>query len=70
MAKRLAILDSVSFAMIPQPPYASTTRGTHIQPLIRHNPKHCFLISVAGSAEAPEVCDQHRSEINELLRDV
>ena len=28
---RLAILDNVSFAVIPQPPCASTTRGTHIQ---------------------------------------
>ena len=56
MAKRLAILENVSFAVIPQPPYVSTTRGTHIQPLSRQ-PKALFSNFSCSSpaAEAPEV---------------
>ena len=46
MTKRLAILDKASFAVIPQPPYASTTRGTHISNLFQNSPKHCSLISL------------------------
>ena len=56
MAKRLAILENVSFAVIPQPPYASSTRGTHIQPLSRQ-PKALFsnFTYSPTAAEAPEV---------------
>ena len=56
MAKRLAILDKASFAVIPQPPYASTTRGIHIQPLSTQ-PKALFSNFTCSptAAEAPEV---------------
>ena len=56
MAKRLAILEKVSFAVIPQPPYASTTRETHIQPLLRQHKALFSNFSCSPTAvEAPEV---------------
>ena len=56
MARRLAILENVSLAVIPQTPYAYTTRGTQIHPLSRQ--PRALLSSISCSptgAEAPEV---------------
>ena len=64
MAKRLASLENVSFAVIPQPPYASTTRGTHIQPLSRQ-PKALFLISLVHPLQLRHLrSDQHLKSMN------